>query len=74
MSRFYPSARAHRYRQQARRCLEQSQSMATKEARAILSDLADHWARLAEQSERQDAWPVDEMSDATVLILRPKGD
>lgn len=46
--------------------------MASEEARAILADLAEHWTRLAEQSERQDAWPVSEMPDATVLIVRPK--
>ena len=50
----------------------QSRSMASEEARAILSDLAEHWTRLAEQSERQDAWPVSEMPDATVLIVRSK--
>jgi hypothetical protein len=70
---FYPSERASRYRRQARRCLERSQHMATQEARAILFDLADHWTRLAEQTERRDAWPVSEMPDATVLIMRVKG-
>jgi hypothetical protein len=48
--------------------------MATQEARAILSDLADHWARLAEQRERQDSWPVSDMPAATIVILRPKAD
>ena len=72
MSPFYPSERAGRYRQHARRCLVQSRAMASHEARAILSDLAERWTRLAEQSERQDAWPVSEMPEATVLIMRRK--
>jgi hypothetical protein len=72
MSPFYPSERARKYRQKAWQCLEQSRSMASDEARAILSDLAGHWTRLAEQSERQDSWPVSEMPDATVLIMRRK--
>lgn len=72
MSHFYPSERARRYRQRAMQCLQQSRSMASEEARAILSDLAGHWTRLADQSEQQDAWPVSEMPEATVLIMRPK--
>ena len=73
MTPVYPSERARRYRQQARRCLDQSRRVVTKEARAILFDLADHWTRLAEQIEQRDAWPVSRMPDATVVIVRPKG-
>jgi hypothetical protein len=54
----------------ARSCVEKSQEMVSEEARAILADLAFHWTRLAEQTEQADSWPVSQMPDATVLILR----
>jgi hypothetical protein len=72
MQAFYPSKRAVEYRRQARLCFEQSEQVVTPEARAIFADLAFHWTRLAEQSERANAWPVSEMPDATVLIMRPR--
>jgi hypothetical protein len=72
MQAFYPSKRAVEYRRQARLCFEKSGQVATPEARAIFADLAFHWTRLAEQSERANAWPLSEMPDATVLIMRPR--
>jgi hypothetical protein len=72
MQAVYPSRRALEYRRKARLCVAKAEQVVSAEARAIFADLAFHWTRLAEQSEKSDAWPVSDMPDATVLIVRPR--
>jgi hypothetical protein len=72
MQACYPSDRAEEYRKKARLCVAKSNQMASEEARAVFADLAFHWARLAEQTEQADAWPVTEMAEATIVIVRSR--
>ena len=74
MQAVYPSKRAVEYRRKARLCVEKSAQAASLEARAIFADLAFHWTRLADQSEKADAWPVSDMPDATVVLVRPRAE
>ena len=48
-------SKAEEYRRLARECLAAARSASTEEGRAALTDMAQHWFRLAEQQDDESA-------------------
>jgi hypothetical protein len=48
-------SKAEQYRRLARECLAAARSASTEEGRTALTDMAQHWFRLAEQQDHESA-------------------
>jgi hypothetical protein len=55
METFVTRARAAEYRRLAQECLAAARSTSTEEVRALLTEQAAHWFRLAQEQEEEAA-------------------